>query len=1207
LLALHLLFVVLEKPSISPSLANESHRLIRLTLWVCCTEAAGADGSQLSAITAIAEADFSPVRWAELAPRSTNRSVGSVSSGGARGALSAASARLGSSRTPARSSPVPSAAAATPALPRALDGQFDGLAAHDDGTLAMWLSMACESPEELPPHDSSGKALVAVSSSPARSRRSPWSHGGEAAAGSLVLATPTSLVPISVSDVPIAPQHTPVAFGSTRSDRRIAEEQATVRPTPVHGAGLAWSSEELTNVYRTTPLRESTEGFSVRSTEATPVPRDPLQLPGAAPVKEAVVAAFWKFDSNGTGALRMHQLKAAMADAGEGRARGPVSGSSTGLGLTLAKAGSSTFVEGDRNGRSFVMTIRVRGVGGGVWTIAGVLQGAQGHRMDDGVADALVREVLWRLEKGSEALDHHIDFQTFATACQTALLLRDHAVCNNSMDADAVGRFLHHGGLRRAFAAACRHADPTTAGLSCSRFVQFCRRVRVGGRPLVGAADAPVPSSVHDGGGGGGGAEKTSEAHLSVQTLDIVFTRARPKTSRSLVFIDFLRALQLLARHMRCPLPELVSAVVLLDPGEPLPVKSAAAARLESATTCSSSRRLPTSTAAAAVPVVHVKVSGNLRESREARMLLLYRERDVAGYRSRARPGTAPDATTSTSVPVRRSKASGAKGGKATATTTMAAVAAAATARAVRTPSPQRRTGTERATAITPEQQHQREEEAALVHSVTRSVVKGAMPRYTHATDGRVPLHEAVCVLAELGAVDALLARLRSAPEGAATVQRLGRAVHDVLRRADGDGDGLLDADDVAAAYVAVGVELDSGVLRQDARDAMCDWGVGGLDGGGAAGGFSLPNNKPMPKLPIPPVTWINHAELFTRFRSLCAPPERLEGPSPGPTKAPAMAVGAFATLCAAAALLPRQADAEPVRRVAAALVFAAVRPKGRRTIKFLSFLQALAVLAAQLKLPPAHVLRAVLGADVERGGDDGAAAAAAAAAAQSTPPRGGAANGERPSTASTRGASSSHASRPKSPGGKGEWRLHAERETSPDSKAAVRAVKAAVKAVFRTYAAATAHPESQPIAAARCPEPPALLSEQGLLQLCVDCQLVAPPGAGDDAEQADGGSAAAASRLSARDVRRIFVQCAGGGGGLRYAAFARCLGELASARGGNSSSGALGLAGVTHMAETILNTRTQRVTAALHAVRSCAQSLVGWVPFRDSGGRDSI
>jgi hypothetical protein len=170
-----------------------------------------------------------------------------------------------------------------------------------------------------------------------------------------------------------------------------------------------------------------------------------------------------------------------------------------------------------------------------------------------------------------------------------------------------------------------------------------------------------------------------------------------------------------------------------------------------------------------------------------------------------------------------------------------------------------------------------------------------------------------------------------------------------------------------------------------------------------------------------------------------------------------------------------------------------------------------------------------------------------------------------------------------------------------------VRAVKAAVKAVFRTYAAATAHPESQPIAAARCPEPPALLSEQGLLQLCVDCQLVAPPGAGDDAEQADGGSAAAASRLSARDVRRIFVQCAGGGGGLRYAAFARCLGELASARGGNSSSGALGLAGVTHMAETILNTRTQRVTAALHAVRSCAQSLVGWVPFRDSGGRDSI
>lgn len=263
---------------------------------------AGADGSQLSAITAIAEADFTPVRWAELMPNS-------VSSGGALGAMSAASARLGSSHTPARSSPLSSAAAK-----RALDGQFDGLAAHDDGTLAMWLSMVCQSPDELAAHNSSDKALVAVSSSPARTRRS---LRGETGAGSLVLATPTSLASIWVSDMPIAPQHTPVAFGSTRSDRRISKEQATVRPTPLHGAGLAWSSQELTNAYRTTPPRDHTEGLSVRSTEATPVPRDPLQLPGAAPVKEAVVAAFWKFDCNGTGTLRMHQLKAAMADAGE--------------------------------------------------------------------------------------------------------------------------------------------------------------------------------------------------------------------------------------------------------------------------------------------------------------------------------------------------------------------------------------------------------------------------------------------------------------------------------------------------------------------------------------------------------------------------------------------------------------------------------------------------------------------------------------------------------------------------------------------------------------------------------------------------------------------------------------------------------------------------------------------------------------------------
>jgi hypothetical protein len=82
------------------------------------------------------------------------------------------------------------------------------------------------------------------------------------------------------------------------------------------------------------------------------------------------------------------------------------------------------------------------------------------------------------------------------------------------------------------------------------------------------------------------------------QTLDIVFTRARPKNSRTLAFIDFLRALQLTAAHMmHTRLPQLVSAVLLLDPGE----RETPVARVASA------RRLPVPTAP--VPVVHVKVS----------------------------------------------------------------------------------------------------------------------------------------------------------------------------------------------------------------------------------------------------------------------------------------------------------------------------------------------------------------------------------------------------------------------------------------------------------------------------------------------------------------------------------------------------------------------------------------------------------------------
>jgi hypothetical protein len=159
--------------------------------------------------------------------------------------------------------------------------------------------------------------------------------------------------------------------------------------------------------------------------------------------------------------------------------------------------------------------------------------------MDGGVADALVREVLWRVQTGSETPGHPLSFRSFATVCQTALLLRQHAVCNNTVDADAVGRYLDHGGLQvcvlsppsqlyeslvccsiewssvlkgawsargacvqRAFRSACR--DPhSTAGLNSTSFVQFCRRVYVDARPLVGAADVAVPAS--------------GAAHLSVQ------------------------------------------------------------------------------------------------------------------------------------------------------------------------------------------------------------------------------------------------------------------------------------------------------------------------------------------------------------------------------------------------------------------------------------------------------------------------------------------------------------------------------------------------------------------------------------------------------------------------------------------------------------------------------------------------------------------
>jgi hypothetical protein len=46
-----------------------------------------------------------------------------------------------------------------------------------------------------------------------------------------------------VSDVAMASQHTPVAFGSTRSHRRITEEQQTQRPAIQSDAGLAWSAQ----------------------------------------------------------------------------------------------------------------------------------------------------------------------------------------------------------------------------------------------------------------------------------------------------------------------------------------------------------------------------------------------------------------------------------------------------------------------------------------------------------------------------------------------------------------------------------------------------------------------------------------------------------------------------------------------------------------------------------------------------------------------------------------------------------------------------------------------------------------------------------------------------------------------------------------------------------------------------------------------------
>ena len=47
--------------------------------------------------------------------------------------------------------------------------QFDGLALKDDETLAMWLSLACESPEY--PLDDAANAVAVIPPSPARSDR----------------------------------------------------------------------------------------------------------------------------------------------------------------------------------------------------------------------------------------------------------------------------------------------------------------------------------------------------------------------------------------------------------------------------------------------------------------------------------------------------------------------------------------------------------------------------------------------------------------------------------------------------------------------------------------------------------------------------------------------------------------------------------------------------------------------------------------------------------------------------------------------------------------------------------------------------------------------------------------------------------------------------------------------------------------------------
>lgn len=92
-----------------------------------------------------------------------------------------------------------------------------------------------------------------------------------------------------------------------------------------------------------------------------------------------MVAAFWRHDRNGSGSLKTSQVMAAMGD-------------------------------------------------------AGALEGVS----DAGVVEAIVREVMWRVQAGNRVPGPNVSFEEFVSACQIGFQLRRDWVAESQ--AETVGR-----------------------------------------------------------------------------------------------------------------------------------------------------------------------------------------------------------------------------------------------------------------------------------------------------------------------------------------------------------------------------------------------------------------------------------------------------------------------------------------------------------------------------------------------------------------------------------------------------------------------------------------------------------------------------------------------------------------------------------------------------------------------------------------------